>query len=95
MDTFYYFMFQSIYFDDATPGLFLDSKEVSVIPLLAGCIIIIISFYGIYILRNLTSEVQQNRIIKHNREQGCTKVVTRMRDHRRFMMEMQFRINMS
>ena len=33
-------------------------------------IIIIINFYGAYILRNLSSEAQQNRIIKHNREQG-------------------------
>ena len=33
-------------------------------------IIILINFYGAYILRNLSSEVQQNGIIKHNREQG-------------------------
>ena len=39
--------------------------------------------------------MQQNRIIKHNREQGCTKVIIRMRDNFRFMVEMQFGINMS
>ena len=32
--------------------------------------LIIINFSGAYILRNLSSEVQQNRIIKHNCEQG-------------------------
>ena len=30
------------------------------------------NFYGTYIFRNLSPEVQQNRIIKHNREQGRT-----------------------
>ena len=44
-------------------------------------IIIIINFYGAYILRNLSSEAQQNRIIKHNREQGCAKVIIRTRDN--------------
>ena len=39
--------------------------------------------------------LQQNRIIKHNREQGRTKVIIRMRDNQRFMVEMQFGINMS
>ena len=38
--------------------------------------------------------MQQNRIIKHNREQGRAKII-RMRVHRRFMVEMQFGINMS
>ena len=33
--------------------------------------IIIIYIYGACILRNLSSEAQQNIIIKHNREQGC------------------------
>ena len=28
-------------------------------------IIILINFYGTYILRNLSSEAQQNRLIKH------------------------------
>ena len=55
--------------------------------------IIIINFYCAYILRNLSSEVQQNRIIKHNPEHGPTKVIIRMRDNRRFMVEMQFEIN--
>ena len=36
-------------------------------------IIIIINLYGVYILRNLNSEAQQNRIIKHNHEQGTRK----------------------
>ena len=61
-------------------------------------IIILINFYGAYpwyILRNLSSEAQQNRIIKHNREQGCTKVSIRTRDNRTFMVEMQFGIDMS
>ena len=31
--------------------------------------------------------MQQNRIIKHNREQGRAKVIIRMRDNRRFMVE--------
>ena len=53
-------------------------------------IIIIINFYGAYIVRILSSEVQQNRIIKHNREQGRAKVIIRSRDNRRFMAEMQF-----
>ena len=57
-------------------------------------IIIIINFYGAYILRNLSSEVQQTKIFKHNREQGRVKVIIRMRDSRRFMVEMQFGINM-
>ena len=46
-------------------------------------------------LRNLSSEAQQNRIIKHNREQGRAKVNIRTRDNRRFMVEMQFGINTS
>ena len=46
------------------------------------------NFYDTYIPRNLSSEVQQNRIIKHNREQGCTKVVIGTRDHRQFIVEM-------
>ena len=41
----------------------------------ASVIIIIINFYGAYILRNLSSEAQQNIIIKCNCEQGRTKVV--------------------
>ena len=36
-----------------------------------------------------------NRIIKHNRKQGRSKVIIRTRDHPRFMVEMQFGINMS
>ena len=56
-------------------------------------IIIILNFYGAYILRNLSSEAQQNRIVKHNRKQGRAKVIIRTRDNRRFMVEMQFGIN--
>ena len=56
-------------------------------------IIIIINFYGSYSIRNVTSEAQQSRIIKHNREQGRAKVIIRTRDYRRFMVEMQFGIN--
>ena len=56
-------------------------------------IIIIVNFYGAYILRNLSSEAQQNRIIKHNREQGRAKVSIRTRDNRTFMVELQFGIN--
>ena len=52
--------------------------------------ILIINFYGAYILRNLGSEAQQNRNIKHNREQGRAKVSIRTRDNRTFMLEMQF-----
>ena len=37
--------------------------------------------------------MQQNRIIKHNREQGRAKVILRTRDNRRFLVEMQFGIN--
>ena len=55
-------------------------------------IIIIINFYGTYILKNLGSEAQQNIIIKHNREQGSAKVV-RTRDNQRFMVKIQFGIN--
>ena len=58
-------------------------------------IIIIINFYGAYILRNVSSEVQQNRIIKHNRKQGRAKVSIITRDNRTFMVEMQFGIYMS
>ena len=58
----------------------------------AYLIIIIINLYGAYILRNLSSEAQQNRIIKHNREQGRAKVSIRMRDNRTFMVEIQFGI---
>ena len=50
--------------------------------------------YRTCILRNLSSEAQQNRIIKHNREQGRANVFTRTRDNRRYMAEMQFGINM-
>ena len=57
------------------------------LPLLLLLIIIIINFYGAYIPRNLSSEAQQNRIIKHNREQGCAKVSIRTRDNRTFMVE--------
>ena len=58
-------------------------------------IIIIINFYGAYILRNLSSEAQQNRLIKHNPEQGRANVIIRTSDNRGFMVEMQFGINMS
>ena len=44
-------------------------------------IILLINFYGTYILRNLSSEAQQNRIIKHNREQGRAKVSIKTRDN--------------
>ena len=44
-------------------------------------IIIKVNFDGAYILRNLSSEAQQNRIIKHNREQGREKVIIKMRDN--------------
>ena len=43
--------------------------------------ILILNFYGAYILRNMSSEAQQNRIIKHNREQGRAKVIIRRRDN--------------
>ena len=43
-------------------------KTVGVDELSVEIIIIIINFYGAYILRNLSSEAQQNIIIKHNRE---------------------------
>ena len=56
-------------------------------------IIIIINFYGAYILRNLSSEAQQNKIIKHSREQVRAKVIIRTRNNRRFMVKMQFGIN--
>ena len=58
-------------------------------------IIIIIDFYGAYILRNLSSEAQQNRISKRNRKQGRAKVSIRTRDNRTFMVGMQFGIDMS
>ena len=62
-----------------------------------GCqiIIIIIDFYGAYILRNLSSEAQQNRISRRNRKQGRAKVSIRTRDNRTFMVGMQFGIDMS
>ena len=56
-------------------------------------IIIIINFHGTCILRNLSSEAQQNRNIKHSHEQGRAKVIIRTRDNRRFIVEMQFGIN--
>ena len=56
-------------------------------------IIIIIDFYGAYILRNLSSEAQQNRISKRNRKQGRAKVSIRTRDNRTFMVGMQFGID--
>ena len=40
-------------------------------------LIIIMNSYGAYILRNLSSEAQQNRIIKHNREQRRAKLSIR------------------
>ena len=58
-------------------------------------IIIITNFYGACMFRNLSSEAQQNRIIKHNREHGRAKVIIRTRDNRNFMVEMQVGINMS
>ena len=58
-------------------------------------IIIIIDFYGTYILRNLSSEAQQNRISRRNRKQGRAKVSIRTRDNRTFMVGMQFGIDMS
>ena len=58
-------------------------------------IIIIINFHGAYILRNLSSEAQQNRIITHNREQGRVKVIIRTIENQRFMVEMQIGINIS
>ena len=39
--------------------------------------------------------MQQNRIIKYNYEQGCAKVIIKMRDNQRFMVEMLFGINVS
>ena len=71
---------------------FSNGGEISFLDIL---IIIIINFYGAYILRNLISEAQQNRIIKHNREQGRAKVSIRTRDNRIFVVEMQFGIDMS
>ena len=64
-------------------------------PIQSTLIIIIINFYGAYILRNLSSEAQQNRIIKHNRKQGRAKVSIRTTDNRTFMVEMQFGIEIS
>ena len=58
-------------------------------------LIIIIDFYGAYILRNLSSEAQQNRISRRNRKQGRAKVSIRTRDNRTFMVGMQFGIDMS
>ena len=55
--------------------------------------IIIIDFYGAYILRNLSSEAQQNRISRRNRKQGREKVSIRTRDNRTFMVGMQFGID--
>ena len=55
-------------------------------------IIIIINLYGAYIIRNLSLATQQNRIIKHNRQQGHAKVIIWTRDNRRFTGEMQFGI---
>ena len=60
-----------------------------------GHIIIIIDFYGAYILRNLSSEARQNRISKRNRKQGRAKVSVRTRDNRTFMVGKQFGIDMS
>ena len=57
-------------------------------------IIIIINFSDAYILRNLSSEAQQNRISKHNRDQGRAKVSIKTRDNRTVMVEMQFGIDM-
>ena len=59
----------------------------------AYLIIIIIDFYGAYILRNLSSEAQQNRISKRNRKQGRAKVSIRTRDNQTFMVGMQFGID--
>ena len=56
-------------------------------------LVIIIDFYGAYILRNLSSEAQQNRISKRNRKQGRAKVSIRTRDNRTFMVGMQFGID--
>ena len=56
---------------------------------------LIIDFYGAYVLRNLSSEAQQNRISKRNRKQGRAKVSIRTRDNRTFMVGMQFGIDMS
>ena len=56
-------------------------------------VIIIINFYSAHILRNLSSEAQQNRIIKHNHEEGRAKVSIRTRDNRTFMVGMQFGID--
>ena len=39
-------------------------------PVQRRIIIIIINFYYAHILRNLSSEAQQNRIIKHNHERA-------------------------
>ena len=69
-------------------GIFLLASSIEL-----TLIILTINFYGTYILRNLSSEVQQNRIIKHNREQGHAKVIIRTTSNRRFMVEMQFGIN--
>ena len=56
-------------------------------------IIIIIDFYGAYILRNLSSEARQNRISKRNRKQGHAIVSIRTRDNRTFMVGMQVGID--
>ena len=87
-------MFNAKYFTDVMrqdtvakmKKLCLDNGKIHTI--ICIIIVIIINFYGAYILKNLSSEAQQNRIIKHNFGQGCTKVI-RTRDNQRFMVEMQ------
>ena len=76
-------------------GLFCSTLMLRYIYVCCVIIIIIINFYVAFILRNLSSEAQQNRIIKHSHEQGRAKVIIRTRDNQRFMVEMQFGINMS
>ena len=52
-------------------------------------IVTIINCSSAYIIRNLSSEALQIRIVMHNHEQGHTKVIIRTRDHRRCLVEKQ------
>ena len=54
--------------DIAFSGTLWAVERIKTYELNVHQIIIIINFYGAYIIRNLSSEAQQNIIIKHNRE---------------------------
>ena len=60
----------------------------------ARIIIVIISYFCCaYLLRNLSSETQHNTIIKYNLIQERAKVIIRKRENGRFIVEVQFGIN--